>query len=257
MLTSTHKSQFLERGFTRIAGAVDAQDVAEAATRVWGVLSKSGIRRAHPDTWRQDKPKGLQNVAGDASYHRVFGKPASAVLDTLLGAGLWNSPEHWGQLVLSLPTDTTWVVPHQAWHLDLPMELGNTELPGVQLFVCLEDISERCGATVVAAGTHRLVAEEVSANGFPEKRASAVLRNRLSKKSDWFRQLIGFKDAGERDDRFLLRPYSECQVTLQVHELTGNKGDMILMHPYLFHAPAPNIGPAIRMAATQRIYASK
>ena len=39
-------------------------------------------------------------------------------------------------------------------------------------------------------------------------------------------------------------------ITVRVVELTGQPGDLVFIHPHLFHAPAPNRGPSPRLMVT-------
>lgn len=39
-------------------------------------------------------------------------------------------------------------------------------------------------------------------------------------------------------------------VTVRVVELTGEPGDVVFMHPHLFHAPAPNRAEEPRLMVT-------
>ena len=254
MLTGTHQAEFFERGYTRVSGAISDTHLDAVADKIWCTLAEHEIHRSRPATWRRPKPKGLQGIARNHEYDDVFGKAVQSCLDALLGAGCWNPPEHWGQLLLSLPAESSWEVPYQSWHLDLPESTKNLERPGAQLFVCLEEIVEKCGATVVAAGSHHLVTSSLLAAGLPDKGGSGALRKRISKSCDWFRQLVTAGDSEDRNNRFMGHAHREGDVQLRVDELTGKRGDLILMHPYLFHAPSPNIGPALRLALTQRIY---
>lgn len=254
MLTESHRSAFFEQGYTRVSGIISNELATAVSEAIWRELAGHGIHRDHPESRRQSKPRGLQSIAKNSEYASVFGTTVQACIDAMLGEDHWVRPKHWGQLLLSLPVDSQWFVPHQAWHLDLPQSIENLELPGVQVFICVEDIVSHCGATVVASGTHRLVTASLLEDGLPEKSASSILRTRISKSCEWFRQLVSSSHVEHRTDRFMHQAYSSGEISLQVQELTGSKGDIILMHPYLFHAPAPNTGPAFRIALTQRIY---
>lgn len=254
VLTQSHTDEFFELGYTRVPGAISSESLVPISAAIWQDLAEYGIHQSDPETWRAPRPRGFQTLAKNDEYELLFSQSVQACIDALLGLDRWAKPKHWGQVLLSLPNDREWTVPHKAWHLDLSQDIGNLELPGVQVFICIEDVVERCGATVVAVGTHRLVAALLLADGLPEESASSVLRSRVSARSPCFRLLVSDGQIKQRNDYFLNQTHLENGTPFRVDELTGRKGDLILMHPYLFHAPAPNTGPAVRMALTQRIY---
>ncbi len=255
MLSDTQRQEFDSRGYTRVQDAVEPGALAQVRERLWQLLAPFGMARDRPETWQRSRPKGLQAAANDDRYDALFDERVYTCIDAILGENAWQPPDHWGQLLLSLPTDDRWTVPCRAWHLDLPPQLPNRQRPGVQLFVCVEDIHPRCGATVVASGTQQLVQSILLADGLHSKNSSAALRIRLARESEWFARLLRNERASSRDDMAFLKGYPEAGIQLRVDELTGSAGDLILMHPYLFHAPAANVGPHVRMALTQRIYA--
>lgn len=256
MLTTTHKREFFERGYTRIVGAIEAEALAKFSDDLWHRLGEYGIERSRPESWRTQKPRGLQTTSKNAQFNSVFGDVTRSCLDTLLGEGQWESPKHWGQLLLSTPVNTRWEVPSKAWHLDLPDKNLKLECPGVQIFVCVEDIVGKCGATLAAIGSHKLVTASLQTLGLPTQAASATLRERIAKDCDWLRQLTSNEQSEHRNEYFMDRVHRYRGASLCVEELTGSRGDLILMHPFLFHAPAPSIGPAMRIALTQRIYSN-
>ncbi|MEM1229271.1 MAG: phytanoyl-CoA dioxygenase family protein [Pseudomonadota bacterium] len=255
MLSIVQLQEFDVRGYTRVQDAVDPDALERVREQLWCELAPFGLERDRPESFRRARPKGLQTTANDDRYDALFDEEVCACVDTLLGARRWHAPAHWGQLLLSLPVDQRWTIPSQAWHLDLPAQIPDSKRPGVQLFICVEDIQPRCGATVVASGTQQLVQSVLQAEGLPAKHGSATLRRRIANESEWFAQLLRKERVGPWRDEAFLEPHLEAGIELGVDELTGTAGDLILMHPYLFHAPAANAGPALRIALTQRIYA--
>jgi ectoine hydroxylase-related dioxygenase (phytanoyl-CoA dioxygenase family) len=76
------------------------------------------------------------------------------------------------------------------------------------------------GGTVVLAGSHRLVEQFLQENPTDPGRSATVRKTVLA---------AGLDDAVE---------------------LTGEPGDMVFLHPHLFHAPAPNRSTSPRLMAT-------
>ena len=56
----------------------------------------------------------------------------------------------------------------------------------------------------------------------------------------WLRELWAGDTTADRIGLFMHRGTTIAGIDLQVVELTGAPGDVILLHPWLFHAPAPN-----------------
>ena len=172
MLTNQQRVDFSQRGHTRISGASASDELDRVSAVLWRKLEEAGIRKDTPATWRRPKPKGLRRLSKTSVFDALFEGAAQECLDILLGEEGWVRPKHWGQLLLSLPTDEDWFVPNTTWHLDLPQEIGDFSSPGVQIFVYLEDVLPKCGATVVAAGSHRLVGAVFLEDGLPGLRRS-------------------------------------------------------------------------------------
>ncbi|MGH3880461.1 MAG: phytanoyl-CoA dioxygenase family protein, partial [Actinophytocola sp.] len=126
-------------------------------------------------------------------------------IDELAGAG---QPFSWGDPLVTFPTAGEWRVPTTGWHIDFPAR-SNLRLKWLGY---LEPVRPRGGGTVVLAGSHRLVAEVLAERDPADPGRSADLR-----------------------DAVLARTGAD-----DVVELTGEPGDVVFMHPHVFHAPAPN-----------------
>ena len=63
---------------------------------------------------------------------------------------------------------------------------------------------------------------------------------RLLQKQPYVRDLLSPGDNGERIERFMSRVEDVDGIPLQVVEATGDAGDVILVHPLVMHAAAPN-----------------
>ena len=67
----------------------------------------------------------------------------------------------------------------------------------------------------------------------------------------WFRDLMKAGDPSARLEKYKGAPTLVDGVKLQVTEMTGDPGDVWIMHPDLLHAPAPNVRKTPRMVLTQ------
>jgi hypothetical protein len=81
------------------------------------------------------------------------------------------------------------------------------------------------------------------------------VRKVLREEIPWFRELCSPGGREERIARFLARATPFGGSSLQVVELTGEPGDVYLMHPWTPHTLAPNCGVRPRIAMTERIHA--
>jgi hypothetical protein len=255
MLAREQEGDFEQLGYVRLPEAIDGSVVSELTEYAWSLLASHGIRRDEPETWRRPRPKGIQSLARSGELNPICSNKVRGAIDELLGSGGWQEPENWGQLLISLPTDGEWRLPHNTWHVDLPQRATGRRVPGVQVFACLERLLPRGGATVAVTGSHRLVGSTLSELDLSRSGGSAKLRSELSRKYSWFRQLWSANTDSDRERLFMAAPTRVDGVPVQVVELTGEPGDVILTHCYLFHAASPNIRPHPRIAVTQRLAA--
>ena len=144
-------------------------------------------------------------------------------------------------LLFTLPNATTWTLPHQNWHMDIP-RLPDGGVPGVQIFACLETVETGGGGTLAVTGSHRLLNECV-------RISSSDLRKRL-KQEPYFAALM----SNHTDDRlrFLREGGRVGNVELQVVEMTGEPGDVYFMDLRVLHTAAPNMRQIPRLMLTQR-----
>jgi hypothetical protein len=99
-------------------------------------------------------------------------------------------------------------------------------------------------------GSHRLVQALAQANG--AALSSGDTRARLKATYPWFRDLMSADpDAEARIERFMNETTRVGDVGLRVMEMTGEPGDVWLMHPDMLHAPASNALDTPRLALSQ------
>ena len=72
----------------------------------------------------------------------------------------------------------------------------------------------------------------------------------------WIRDLMSTGGPGDRVGRFMHEETLIDGIPVRVVELTGAAGDVVLMHPWMFHAPAANCCPTPRMMASGTILAA-
>ena len=82
---------------------------------------------------------------------------------------------------------------------------------------------------------------------------SAEVRKELRRSVPWLRALLSSDPSEDRYERFMSRTDCYAGIPLRVIEMAGEPGDVIVMHPWVFHAPAPNCSEVPRMMLTERI----
>ncbi len=257
-MSAALRESFARDGLAALRGAVDAASVASVRERIWAEASyRRGIRPEDPTTWARVPPSLVKRLREEEGlFEPLWTEPVREAIDALLSGRSWARPAVLGQLLMSPPDATRWVLPHKVWHTDFPAPAWVAEsAPGVQLFFLLGDVGPEQGGTLFVAGSHRLVAE------LPERRKqgyaghSAELRRALRARVPWLRELWTEDADPEARRRFLDEEATHEGVPLRVRESTGRAGDVYLMHPWLVHNASPNLGPTMRIMATERILA--
>jgi len=69
----------------------------------------------------------------------------------------------------------------------------------------------------------------------------------LAKNEPWFKSLFSETVEGDRIEGFMEEHISENGHKIRVVEMTGEPGDVFVMHPWVIHTGAPNAGDEPRM----------
>jgi hypothetical protein len=255
-LTRDHRAEFDRAGVLRLPGFFDPATIAPMADALWADLSRRhGIEQNRPGTWTLQRPGQYQALERTGVFDPV-GARLEALVDAFLGAGQWDRPRHWGQPLVTFPT-AEWEVPHATWHIDLPATHRQAPLPqglpGVRVFTFLEPVRPRGGGTPFVAGSHKVVLDRAGAAPPGERLKSADLRAILQREEPWFAAL--FAPGGEdRMRRFMVEGGVARGFPVRVEEMTGEPGDLIVMHPAMLHTVADNALDRPRMMLVQALY---
>jgi len=255
MLTPEQRSEFAERGFFRLRGAFTRSEAAAMEERLWSTLNrKYGACAGDPSTWRIALATGLQPLRTHRVFDPIGGSPLVAALDELIGEGRWRPPKHWGQFLVSFPGRSTEGFAARAlWHTDFPYHLPTDRLTGALVFSFLGEVPARSGGTLVIAGSHRVIARYLSAHPKQSRLKMKIARRALMSSDPWLESLNPRADEGDWVSRVALLADSVAGVAVEVVELTGEPGDIIVGHPWLLHTPTPNRGDRPRFMRVQRI----
>lgn len=254
-------------GFARLPRAFPAAEAAAMCDRIWSALEAThGMRRDDRATWTIAQPRHLQALPRAGAFDAVASPAVLAAIDEMLGPGSWRRPKRWGQALVTFPgSQADWRVPDAVWHIDWPARDAEAPLFGIKVLAYASSVRAGGGGTVVVAGSHRLVAEHVAASPARDAGGSAEVRTALVRAHPWFRELCvpprerardpaqAAARAAERADRLMARATAIGGTDVQVVELVGEPGDVVLFHPWLLHAPAANAGEEPRMMVSENL----
>lgn len=252
-LTVEQRVQFATRGLLRLRGFA-ATDAAAMQAAVWAALRRvHGIARDERATWHVEFPSRLA-IPELPAFAPIGGPALRAAVDALLGVGTWDVPKRWGAFHVSFPSRRAWDVPHALWHADFPFDLPEDPLPGVKIFMFVSDVPPRAGGTQVVAGSHHFVRRAVAAAPPALRADTRRMRLHLLASHPWLRALTTAERTGDRVDRFVARGTDVGDVHLQVIELSGAAGEIVITHPWLLHCRASNGGDAPRFMRSIDLY---
>jgi hypothetical protein len=250
VLTTDQHDEFHTTGLLRLEGAFPQATAEAMGDRLWEFLAdQHAVDRDERSTWTVENPTGFQPVTHSGAFRAVGGERLCAALDVLFGAGRWARPRWWGRPLVTFPGDGPWELPARGWHFDF-MPASGGQRP-VQFFAFVNQVRPRGGGTLVLTGSHRLVAPYLGggeAFRMPRVRASLAAH-------PWLRGLWepGGSGDGDRIQRYMNDGTVIDGVPLRVVELTGEPGDVILMHSDCFHAAASNRLTEPRMMLAEMI----
>lgn len=256
-LTPEHRAEFDRVGVLRLPGFFGAATIAPMADALWADLrQRYGAVRDRPETWTVQRTGQHQALQRSGVFDALCSPRMEALVDGFLGVGAWDRPPHWGQPLVTFPTGG-WDVPHNVWHLDLPVSrrqavaLGG--LPGIRIFTFLEPVRPRGGGTLYVAGSHKVVVDRTRAAAPGEGVRSADMKAALQCEEPWFGAL--FTAGGEdRVRRFMAEAGQARGLPVRVEEMTGEPGDVIVMHAAMLHTIAGNALDRPRMMLVHGIF---
>jgi hypothetical protein len=226
---------FAAQGHVRLAGFHPAKRMAPLRRQVQDALSRLGIGGDRKHQRASSSLSGLtpfQQIARLSTLVKIPGLEAAMVTPELLAImrGLAQaplSPPGGMQLLLSPPHQGEWSHERLNWHVDVAADPPD-RLPGIQVFVLIDDVAPHGGATLALAGSHRPDAVRGATAQAPNLRA-------------------------------LLRSADGLEARLQergmsILEMSGRAGDVFLMDMRLLHTPSVNATKSVRMMATARYF---
>lgn len=212
-LTDEQAEHFLERGFVTVRGAFDAASARQWLDDAW---VRFGYDRNDPRSWVEKRIHLSSRSRVDA---RTFAPAAwRCAMDLAGGEDRVLLPWLWGDSFianLGVGDDRPWQPPSPAvggWHKDGDFFLHFLDSPEQALltFVLWTDMLPKGGGTFVAADSVPVVAR------FLAEHPEGVLPDDFD-----YAELIG-----------------QCRDFV---EMTGDAGDVVLLHPFTLHATSQNV----------------
>jgi hypothetical protein len=252
-LTTQQREEFDRTGVLRLPGYFPAQDMAAMADAVWADMHRRfGIDRRRRETWTVERPGKFQSIVRSGAFRALASQRLFAIGDAFLGAGQWTRPKWVGAPMVTFSKGETWDVPHRLWHLDTSASDCLDRLPLIRFFTFLEASRPRGGGTPYILGSHCL-AVEIAARTPQLHLHSPDIRAVLEREHPWFAEL--FKPAGDdRRRRFMVEGAVIDGLEVRVCEMTGEPGDVVVMHPAMFHSIAVNALDRPRMMLMQFLW---
>ena len=248
-LSHEHLEAFEQQGVLHLHGFYPWADIQEMAHRLWADLeARYGMVRDRPESWTVAAPAQFQTLKRAGAFSALGSPKLFALADTLLGVGAWEMPARWGGPLVTFPTRSP-ILRRPPWHLDVSGAEQLVPLPVLRVFTFLEPLAPGGGGTLYVAGSHHLAIEVERAHGAPVQ--SAQVRDRLKAEHPWFAGLLATPTANLR--RLVNVDVRIGSQTLRLEEMTGDPGDLIVMHPALLHGTSHNALDRPRMMLTEWI----
>lgn len=258
-LSTEQLEDFNKRGFVRIPYAFSREDASIMERKIWAALrDQSGVHRNDPETWSITQATGLQHLKADPAFQAIGSSATIGALDELLGADRWEKPGDWGQFLVNFPqNETQWNVPADVWHTDFDYLAPADRIFGALVFSFINNVRPKAGGTVVVNGSHRLIQQFVKKQPHEILTKMKRARKAFVDSNPWLKALVSNADEPDRVKRFKETEHEISGIPVRVSELSGDAGDVVICHPWLLHAPAPNCGSQPRMMCIQRIHVKK
>jgi len=258
VLSQTQIDEFISRGWTRLERAYAPEDALAAQDFLWEKLRAQGIEKTDAATWTKPLVRLNENY-GDAQFQACNTERLADAVEDLVGQGRWRergTVPRWGGWPVNFPRGegAVWDIPKGGWHWDGSHFRHSVDSPhqGLLLICCFSHVEPRGGGTLIASGSHNIVARLLAS--YPDGVEQPEALRKCIRSHPWLADLGGFSvdtidasPASERVERFMNRSWTDENGTvLRVEEVTCEPGDVFLCHPFLYHAMSANITGAPR-----------
>ncbi|ANE45929.1 hypothetical protein SY83_06080 [Paenibacillus swuensis] len=254
VLSNEQVEQFKERGWVKLAEGFPREVALACQDLVWERMKPMGMLKDDSSTWTKPMVQINEAYSHD-DFQLCNTKRLADAIEDLIGAGRWAERSVCGETELvatygwwpvnfALGSDKAWDVPKGGWHWDGQHFRHYVDSPeqGLLCLCLFSEIGTRGGGTLVAEGSHKIVAKYLSA--FPDGTEQGPAIGAVNRSHPWMAELTGESeesgDGRSRVEKFMTETIDAEGVRLRVVETTGSPGDVILCHPFLYHAPSAN-----------------
>lgn len=247
MTVDTLRGEFERTGVLRLEGAFSATAASAMSEAVWCYAEeKVGVRPDDPATW----PDGWHGIGWKGLRRsRVFDAVVDneAVQDALaeiFGPEGWTPPKPGAQVLVTLPSAGPWVLP-DGWHMDCGFERPTWPTFAVKLFAFFGDVGPAGGGTMVLGGSHRVV--DRYRGTLPPGTGGGMRNWRAFLRHDPFlAQLLTGATQADGGRGLVGRVADVGGIPVEVIELTGKAGDVVITDLHVFHSASANVSDVPR-----------
>jgi hypothetical protein len=251
VLSQSQVDQFIETGYVKVEEAFPRKQALAVQDFLWDRLAEhAGVIKDDPSTWTQPMVH-LKEIYDEDVFQACSTERLADATEDVVGEGRWASrgqKTHWGwwPVNFAVGADKPWDVPTNGWHWDGQQFKHSVTAPdqGLLLLPHFSEVRSQGGGTVIAPGTHEVVARLLAEYDEPVDQPIALQRFRTE--TPWVSELTGLTPPApgneDRIQRFMKTKYVDDHGTkLWVEEITADPGDVIIAHPFLYHSAAQNL----------------
>jgi hypothetical protein len=256
VLSAKQIEQFMELGWVKVEEAFSRETALSCQRFLWEKLREKGVLQEDSSTWTQPIIY-IQEAYRSPEFDRCNTARMADAIEDLIGVGRWkdrgvygiddiHSTWGWWPVNFALGADKEWNVPTEGWHWDGIHFRHYVDSPeqGLLCLCIFSEIAARGGGTLVVEGSHKLVARFLSQH--PDGLESQAAIDSLNVQHPYLAELTGLTNAMDtftenRIDKFMNSWHTDADgIRLRVVETTASPGDVILCHPFLYHAASQN-----------------
>lgn len=223
-LTEEEVHQFIQQGYLVVRKVFSRELAERIIPMVWTELDGDPNDTS---TWNGPKVM-LQKVLEKQPCPQILTPRYLGAIDDICGPRRWEATRGVGHWVVLLPgfAKPPWGAPKSGWHVDINLDHPCIDSPGFALITLelFSDIESGGGGTAIRVGSHYYLARILAEAG----------SDRLTERELWLRAMADTKH-------------------LAIEEVTGQTGDVVLMHPFTMHAGSENTRERARLAAVKLI----
>lgn len=152
------QGEFRRNGIVGLKSFIPTRKTQAAKDRIMEDLSRLNLRVG--GIWQTKKFEGIsafqisnkigQSLTHFPEYDRLIPDDMTETLCSIAGAKL-SLEKTLPRLLITPPQKQPWELPNSGWHVDVSIR---NEIPGMQIFVLLDKLDTRGGATLAVVGSH-------------------------------------------------------------------------------------------------------